>query len=155
MDGVDYQLDNLKKAISKSKNINLDKFIYSIGIRHIGQENAKIIASIFVSAHEFSKLFDENNRSSILSNLIELDGIGETQINSINNFFSNNKNSKIISDLMQCLVINNYNLVKKNGKFSNKRLMFTGGFTKMSRSEAKSVAENNGVKVLGSLSKKA
>ncbi len=147
-------IDNLKKAIFKSKNINLDKFIYSIGIRHIGQENAKIIAAFFVSAHEFSKLFDENNRSSILSNLIELDGIGETQINSINNFFSNNKNSKIISDLMQCLVINNYNLVKKNGKFSNKRLMFTGGFTKMSRSEAKSVAENNGAKVLGSLSKK-
>ncbi len=147
-------IDNLKKAIFKSKNINLDKFIYSIGIRHIGQENAKIIAAFFVSAHEFSKLFDENNRSSILSNLIELDGIGETQINSINNFFSNNKNSKIISDLMQCLVINNYDLVKKNGKFSNKRLMFTGGFKKMSRSEAKSVAENNGAKVLGSLSKK-
>ena len=55
---------------------------------------------------------------------------------------------------MQCLVINNYDLVKKNGKFSNKRLMFTGGFKKMSRSEAKSVAENNGAKVLGSLSKK-
>ena len=51
-------ISNLKKAITKSKNINLDKFIFSIGIRHIGQENAKILAGFFISIKEFSKLFD-------------------------------------------------------------------------------------------------
>ena len=50
--------------------------------------------------------------------------------------------------------IQNYNSKNKSGKFSNKKLMFTGGFQKMSRSEAKSIVENNGGKVLGSVSKK-
>ena len=53
---------NLKKAISKSKNVNLDKFIYSIGIRHIGQENAKIIADFFGSIDELSNLFNDKKR---------------------------------------------------------------------------------------------
>ena len=51
-------IENLKKAIDKSKIINLDKFIYSIGIRHIGQENAKILGAFFVKIEEFKKLFD-------------------------------------------------------------------------------------------------
>ena len=57
---------NLKNAILKSKKISLEKFIYSIGIRHIGQENAKILASFFISIKEFSKLFEINLRLSIL-----------------------------------------------------------------------------------------
>ena len=86
--------------------------------------------------------------------MIELDGIGETQINAIENFFSNLKNIKITLNLINELNINNYLLKNENGKFTNKRLMFTGGFHNMSRSEAKSVAENNGAKVVGSISKK-
>ena len=53
----DLSIDNLKNAISNSKNISLEKFIFSIGIRHIGQENAKILASFFISIEEFSKLY--------------------------------------------------------------------------------------------------
>ena len=59
----DLSIDNLKKAIEKSKTINLDRFIYSIGIRHIGQENAKILAAFFISINEFSKLFDGKKES--------------------------------------------------------------------------------------------
>ncbi len=147
-------ISNLKKAIDKSKNTSLDKFIYSIGIRHIGQENAKILAAFFISIKEFTYLFDEKKRNQILTNLAELDGIGSTQIDSIENFFSKEKNKKIIFDLINQLKIINFSLKNKNGKFANKKLMFTGGFKKMSRSEAKSIAENNGGKVLGSLSKK-
>ena len=77
----------LKNAILKSKKISLEKFIYSIGIRHIGQENAKILASFFISIKEFSKLFEINLRLSILKNLAELDGIGKTQIDAIESFF--------------------------------------------------------------------
>ena len=80
-------IENLKKAILKSKTISLEKFIYSIGIRHIGQENAKILASFFISISEFSKLFDNKKRLSILKNLVELDGIGGTQTDAIENFF--------------------------------------------------------------------
>ena len=147
-------INNLKKAIEKSQMISLDKFIYSIGIRHIGQENAKILSSFFVTIKEFTKLFDVKNRKKILVNLVDLDGIGETQVHSIDNFFSNITNTRIIRDLIDKLSIKNYAVKNNDGKFSNKKLMFTGGFKNMSRSEAKAIAENNGGKVLGSISKK-
>ena len=147
-------IDNLKKAIKKSQVIYLDRFIYSIGIRHIGQENAKILASFFSSIKEFIKLFDFKNRKKILDNLVHLDGIGETQIQSIDNFFSNETNTRIIKELINKLNIKNHTAQNKNGKFANKKLMFTGGFKNISRSEAKTIAENNGGKVLGSISNK-
>ncbi len=150
----DLSISNLKKAIRKSQTISLDKFIFSIGIRHIGQENAKILASFFVSIKEFSKLFDAKFRLKILSNLVDLDGIGETQINSINNFFSNNTNIRITKDLVQKLSIKSFSQQSIDGKFSNKKIMFTGGFQNMSRSEAKAIVEQNGGKVLGAVSKK-
>ena len=147
-------INNLKKAIEKSRMISLDKFIYSIGIRHIGQENAKILAGFFNSIKEFTKLFELKNRQKILINLVDLDGIGETQTHSIDNFFSSETNIRITKELVAKLKIKNYTSQNTNGKFSNKKLMFTGGFKNMSRSEAKAIAENNGGKVLGSISKK-
>ena len=147
-------IQNLKNAIDKSKNIVLDRFIYSIGIRHIGQENAKILANFFKNSKKFSELFNSNKRKSILKNLDDLDGIGETQIKSIEDFFSNQKNSEIIQFLMADLNITNYHKNFKKGKLSNKNIMFTGGFKKMSRSEAKALAEENGAKILGTVSKK-
>ena len=147
-------IENLKKAILKSKNISLEKFIFSIGIRHIGQENAKVLAAFFISIKEFSKLFDKGKISQILINLKQLDGIGETQIESIENFFSNQMNAKITKSLINQLSIKNYSRKNISGKFSNKKIMFTGGFDNMSRSEAKSLAESNGGKVLGSVTKK-
>ena len=150
----DLSIKNLKKAITKSQTISLDKFIFSIGIRHIGQENAKILASFFVSIKEFIKLFDAELRLKILTDLVDLDGIGETQIQSINNFFSNNTNVKITKELVQNLNIKSFSLQRSGGKFSNKKIMFTGGFQNMSRSEAKAIVEQNGGKVLGTVSKK-
>ena len=147
-------INNLKNAIKKSQMISLDRFIYSIGIRHIGQENAKILASFFSSIKKFIKLFELENRKKILVNLADLDGIGETQILSIDNFFSNEANTRIIKELISKLNIQNYNIKNNDGKFSNKKLMFTGGFKNISRSEAKAIAEKNGGKVMGSISKK-
>jgi len=147
-------IDNLKKSILKSKIVSLDKFIYSIGIRHIGQENAKILGSFFGSIKNFAKLFNTKDREKILSNLVDLDGIGETQVQSINSFFMNETNTKIIKNLISKLDIKDFIITNADGKFSNKKLMFTGGFKNMSRSEAKAIAENNGGKVLGSISKK-
>jgi len=147
-------IENLKKSILKSKIVSLDKFIYSIGIRHIGQENAKILASFFGSIKNFIKLFNLKERKKILLNLVDLDGIGETQIQSINSFFKNETNVKIIRNLISKLNIKDHTAPNADGKFSNKKLMFTGGFKNMSRSEAKAIAENNGGKVLGSISKK-
>ena len=147
-------IKNLKESIVKSKVISLDKFIFSIGIRHIGQENAKILASFFHSIKEFTKLFDKKDRDKILISLADIDGIGETQIQSVKNFFSNLTNVKITKELINKLNIKNHTIQNNEGKFSNKKLMFTGGFQNMSRSEAKAIAENNGGKVLGSISRK-
>tara|TARA_A100001015_G_scaffold313530_1_gene420968 strand:- start:35 stop:2062 length:2028 start_codon:yes stop_codon:yes gene_type:complete len=147
-------INNLRKAINKSRKISLDKFIFSIGIRHIGQENAKTIAGFFGSIKKFKKIFDLKNRLEVNNNLLELDGIGETQTNSIEDFFANKTNLKITGDLIKELDIENFTINTASGIFSNKKIMFTGGFKNMSRSEAKAVAENNGGKVLGSVSKK-
>ena len=112
------------------------------------------MSPFFETIKEFSKLIETKNRKKILNNLADLDGIGETQIQSIDNFFSNQTNTKITRDLIKYLEIKEFQISNNNGKFSNKKLMFTGGFQNMSRSEAKSIAESNGGKVLGSLSKK-
>ena len=90
----------------------------------------------------------------ILDNLMDLDGIGKIQIDSINNFFSNSKNIEIVKKLINKLKIKDFKTLNKKGKFSNQTIMFTGGFEKMSRSEAKSLVEKNGGKVLGTISKK-
>ena len=79
---------------------------------------------------------------------------GETQIKSINNFFLNKINAKITFNIISNLKISNYQGIKTGGKFSTKKLMFTGGFENMSRSEAKLIVEKNGGKVIASLSKK-
>ncbi len=150
----DLSVSNLKNAINTSKNVALDKFIFSIGIRHIGQENAKILANFFKKSEKFSELFDSKKRKKILKNLDDLDGIGETQIRSIEDFLSNTKNVFIIQSLISVLDIKNFEKKIKTGKLSNKNIMFTGGFEKMSRSEAKTIAEKNGAKILGTVTKK-
>ncbi len=150
----DLSINNLKKSIEQSRKISLDKFIFSVGIRHIGQENAKILAGFFYSIKEFSKFMNSNKKDQILRNLLDLDGIGDTQIESMKSFFSKNTNLKITSNLINELDISDYKINTGSGVFSNKKLMFTGAFEEMSRSEAKSIAEQNGGKVLGSVSKK-
>ena len=145
---------NLQTAITKSKRISLNRFIYSIGIRHIGQENAKTIANFFTSIDNFSNLFDERKRPKILKNLVDLDGIGETQTESIDNFFKNKKNQDIVNSLIKNLEIEKFKKKIKKGSLSGKNLMITGGLEKMSRAEAKTITEEHGGKVLANISKK-
>ncbi len=143
--------DNLKKSIEKTKKINLDRFIFSLGIRHIGQENAKILARFFKSVNNFKKL--TNCKDQTYTDLIQLDGIGDTQVKSLKNFFINKTNKKVFEQLISKLTIVDH-IFSKKGKFINQTFMFTGGMSKMSRSEAKKIVENEGGKVLGSPSKK-
>ena len=112
------------------------------------------MADFFKTLKNFSDLFNEKNRKKILRSLKDLDGIGQTQIDSLNIFFDNKKNVNILESLIKKLRVRDFKIEIKKGKFSNKNIMFTGGFEKMSRSEAKLLVENNGGKVLGSVSKK-
>ena len=115
-------ISNLKKAINESRKVNLDTFIYSLGIRHIGQENAKILASFFKSIETFKKNFKSEFRKKIINNLIKLDGIGQTQVEFINTFFSNKTNLKISNDLMKELEIKDHTMHISKGVFSTKKL---------------------------------
>jgi len=143
--------ENLKKSIEKTKKVNLDRFIFSLGIRHIGQENAKILAKFFKSIKNLKKL--KINKNNLYNDLIDLDGIGETQINSLKAFFENKINQNVFDNLVSSLNIADYTFQEK-GLFTNQTFMFTGGMSKMSRSEAKKIVEKEGGKVLGSVSKK-
>jgi DNA ligase (NAD+) len=145
---------NLKNAINKSSKISLNKFIYSLGIRHIGQENAKLLGNYFQSINKLIELFNSSKRENLLKNIAELNGIGLAQLNSLKEFFSNNINYEIVSSLIKNLKIENSKIINKDGKLSGMTIMFTGGFKKISRSEAKSLVEENGGKVLGSISNK-
>lgn len=147
-------VSNLKSAIEKSKAISLAKFIYSLGIRHIGQENAKNLSRYFISIRNFLKLCNPNLLMNEINSLDEIDGIGETQVESLVHFFKDKKNNKVVYELSKILNIQDFIEKKIDSFFSGKNIMFTGGFSTMSRSEAKSLAETLGAKILSSVNKK-
>ena len=147
-------VSNLKTAIEKSKDISLAKFIYSLGIRHIGQENAKNLSRYFVSIKIFLKLCNPDLLMNEINSLDEIDGIGETQVESLIHFFKDKKNNKVVHELSKILNIQDFIEKKIDSFFSGKNIMFTGGFSTMSRSEAKSLAETLGAKILSSVNKK-
>jgi DNA ligase (NAD+) len=147
-------INNLKNSIKKSSIISLDKFIFALGIRHIGHENAKILANYFIKSKKFLELLTLSKRKKILINLKSLDGMGDTQIKSIDTFFSNKKNIDVLVKLVKYLKIKDHKTLNEKSLFSGKTIMFTGGFEKMSRSEAKSLAEESGAKILSSITKK-
>ena len=144
---VDFKLKIFNRT---KKKISLERFIYSLGIRHIGQENAKLIASHLKSSANFIKFKEIKN----IETLLHIDGIGETQINSIKNFFLNKKNVKFLLDLHKMLSISNIVQINKNGLLKNKTFMLTGKLNGISRAEAKSLIEINSGKIISSVNKK-
>ena len=143
-------ITNLKFSIEQKKQISLDRFIYSLGIRHIGQENAKLIARHLKTAINFFKLPDGMN----IENLSNIDGIGTTQILSIKNFFSNKTNLKVLSGLDRELKIENTVLIDNKGQLKNKTFMLTGKLNGVSRAEAKFLIEKNSGKIISNVNKK-
>ena len=149
-------INNLENSINKSKEISLDRFIFSLGIRHIGEENAKVLAKHFLNGKNFFDLSQNlnGNKSKYRDDLQSIDGIGNSQIESLKRFFSNSRNIKILSNLINILRIKNYKYLKKKTPISGKLIMFTGTFVNNSRSELKSLAESMGAKIVSNISKK-
>ncbi len=151
MDGWGQQsVANLRYAIEEKKNISFEKFVYALGIRHIGFENAKLIAKTLKSPEKFVNLSKENK----IDDLLNIDGIGETQITSLKKFFLNKTNLKVIQDLQKILNITKTIENKTDGVLSDKIFMFTGKLTGMSRAEAKSLIEKNSGTIISNVSKK-
>ncbi|MAH54110.1 MAG: NAD-dependent DNA ligase LigA [Pelagibacteraceae bacterium] len=149
-------INNLKNSINKSKEISLDRFIFSLGIRHIGEENAKVLAKHFLNEKKFFGLSRDLNssESKYRDELQSIDGIGNSQIESLKKFFSNNQNLRIVSRLVSILRIKDYKYLKKKTPISEKLIMFTGTFVNNSRSELKFLAESMGAKIVSNISKK-
>tara|TARA_Y100001935_G_scaffold254650_1_gene264377 strand:- start:1813 stop:3843 length:2031 start_codon:yes stop_codon:yes gene_type:complete len=143
-------VSNLKYSIDVRKNISFERFIYALGIRHIGLENAKLIAKYLKSSKNFLAL----SKSGKINELLNIDGIGVTQINSIKDFFSNKTNLNVLDELSQILSIKNSIEAKKNGPFKEKSFLFTGKLDGISRAEAKSIIEQNSGTIVSGISKK-
>ena len=141
---------NLRYSINSKKKISFEKFIYALGIRHIGLENAKILSKNLKSLKNFMLLSKKND----LSDLLNIDGIGETQINSIKNFFLNNTNKKVLKELEEVLVVKDAKIKKMDGLLNNKTFMLTGKLLGISRAEAKSLIEENSGSIVSNVSKK-
>ena len=141
---------NLKYSIESRKNISFEKFIYALGIRHIGLENAKLIAKNLKTSKNFISL----SKNKTFEDLLNIDGIGETQINSIKNFFLNSINIKVVNELQKILLIKDALIKKTGGLLNNKTFMITGKLDGISRAEAKSLIEENSGSIVSNVSKK-
>ena len=149
-------VENLLFAIKQSQNISLEKFIYALGIRHIGQTIAKMLASYFTSFTNFYEFFTKTSQNSeTYVNFIALDGIGNKMAEAIFEYFSVQQNQNNILTLASQLDIANYSFqTQNNHQLTGKTIVFTGEMLATTRAEAKNIAENLGMKVLGAVSSK-
>ncbi len=143
-------VENLKFSINQKRKIPFERFIFSLGIRHIGLENAKLLAKHFISFSNFKDL----SKVDKFEDLLNIDGIGETQVNSIKNFFSNKINLDLLNNLGKELDIVDALIDKKNGLLKEKTFLVTGKLTGISRAEVKSLIEENSGISVSSVSKK-
>jgi len=146
----DLSVNNLKYSIDQKKKISLDRFIYALGIRHIGIETAKLISRHVKTSKNFLNLQND----SILTEIENIDGIGETQIQSIKKFFSLKINRLILKELDQVLQIESLKKITNDGLLKGKTFMFTGKLLNISRSEAKNLIEKNSGSLVSNVSKR-
>ena len=146
----DLSVNNLKYSIDQKKKISLDRFIYALGIRHIGIETAKLISKHVKTSKNFLNLQND----STLTEIENIDGIGETQIQSIKKFFSLKINRLILKELDQVLQIESLKKITNDGLLKGKTFMFTGKLLNISRSEAKNLIEKNSGSLVSNVSKR-
>lgn len=144
-------VQNLWNAINKAQDISLNRFIYSLGIRHVGTVTAKLLSKHFLT---LNALVNAMKLDSAIDMLLDIQGIGEKVANSIITFFTDEFNLNIIKELTRYVQIQAYESENINSAISGKTVVFTGALEKMSRSEAKSIAEKLGAKVASSVSNK-
>lgn len=156
MDGFgEKSANNLRDNIEKAKTTTLDRLIYAIGIRYVGEVNSKFLAKYFVTAENFLQFCIDiyHGDSKLLEVISNIDGIGEKTVEKIQSFCKLEKNIQMLSDLLKILYIEDYQSNISDSFLSNKTIVFTGTMRSMSRLEAKSIAEQMGAKVGSQISK--
>lgn len=149
-------VENLFAAIEKAKTIPLNRFIYALGIRHIGSNNAKLIAQHFETSERWWEGMKalENTESPIYRELLDIDGIGPKVLDSVVDFASHVDTQALVEDLISVLDVTPVKMVQSDSPVQGKTVVFTGTLPTLSRSEAKAQAESLGAKVSGSVSAK-
>jgi DNA ligase (NAD+) len=147
---------NLFAAIEQRRTIPLERFIYALGIRQVGETTALALARGYGSwkaFHDASLKVAKGDQEAI-AEMDALDQIGETVIESIKAYFAENHNKGIVERLTKEVTILDAEKPKTDSKIAGKTVVFTGSLEKMTREEAKATAERLGAKTSGSVSKK-
>ena len=138
--------ENLLAAIEKSKQRDLARFIYALGIRHVGEHTAKLLAAAFGSVG--------NLAAATIDELLTVREVGPQVAQSIRSFFENPQNREVIARLFAAGVTPATTAKQVGGRFTGKTFVFTGTLTRFSRDEAKALVEQEGGHAAGSVSKK-
>jgi DNA ligase (NAD+) len=149
-------LDKLFAAIDARRAPELDRFIFALGIRHIGETTAALLARTFGTMEELMRVGKETAAAADPASVFpSVDGIGSTVIDALVDFFGNERNDDVIERLLREVQPRPYVVnVSADSVVAGKTVVFTGSLEKMSRSEAKAMAERLGAKVAGSVSAK-
>jgi DNA ligase (NAD+) len=147
---------NLFAAIEARRRIALERFIFALGMRHVGETTALALARGYGSWQAFHDACLEVARDDeeAIAEMDALDQIGETVIASINAYFGESHNRGIVERLTRQVTILDAEKPKSNSAIAGKTVVFTGALEKMTRDEAKAMAERLGAKAAGSVSKK-
>jgi DNA ligase (NAD+) len=149
----DLSVKNLFESINKRRSISLDRFIYALGIRQVGEATAKKLAAEYHTLDELLGKMEQGD--SVLPELTAIEDIGAAVAGDILAFFAEDHNRTVIKDLLKQIEVEPYEPVRMSETpVSGKTVVFTGTLTHMTRSEAKARAERLGAKVAGSVSKK-
>ena len=140
----DKSAENLIDSIKESKQQDLSRLIYGLGIRHVGKYAAQLLASKYISIDELAKATEEE--------LKEIDGLGDKSAESIANFFATEENIELIERLKD-IGVKTKTEKKENLPLTGKKFLFTGGLSSMSRPEASDLVKENGGMVSSSISK--
>ncbi|MGI9355410.1 MAG: helix-hairpin-helix domain-containing protein, partial [Rhizobiaceae bacterium] len=152
----DTSAENLFAAIDARRTIALHRFIYALGIRHVGAGNAKLLARHYHTIEVFMTAIDaaEGYEGEAWDDLVTIDGIGETVARAVVQFFAEPHNRRIADELLSYITVEPAEQVTSDSPVAGKTIVFTGSLEQMTRDEAKTMAERLGAKVSGSVSKK-
>jgi DNA ligase (NAD+) len=147
---------NLFNAIEQRRRISLERFIYALGMRHVGETTALALARGYGSWDAFHDacLKVAKGDEEAIAEMDALDQIGDTVIQSISAYFGESHNRGIVERLTREVTILDAEKPKSNSAIAGKTVVFTGSLEKMTRDEAKAMAERLGAKAAGSVSKK-
>lgn len=148
---------NLFEAINARRDIDLNRFIFALGIRHVGEGNAKLLARAYGSWGAFSNAMvaAHDEAGEAWTDLNDIDGIGHIVADALVEFFAEAHNRDQLDALLEQVIPREAEKIDASGSpVAGKTVVFTGSLERMTRDEAKAMAERFGAKVSGSVSRK-